>query len=185
MIKKVIIFNIILFNYIALCQTKTNYLLGFDIGRNTYPNPVQMNNEININFLYNNNYFISNAHVGYTPENNFKNIYKFGVSAGLTTKMEKRLSWNLLLGFAIIPEREYSGDRFRGGYVSLTSGIITNLFKKKNAYIGLNGFFTPYNIEYSSRNGLPRNGILSSINLSFFYKFKKKDKNQQSNSSST
>jgi hypothetical protein len=172
---KISFWIILICNTFVYGQKKADYLLGFDVGRNTLRDPVQMNNEINVNYLLSYKYFMAKAHAGVAPENNFDNIYKFGIATGITTKIEKSLSAHLLLGFAMLPEREYAGTRLRGGYIGLTTGISTNLFKKKNVLIGLNGFFTPFNIDYSSKNGLPRNGIISSFNLSFLYKFKTKD----------
>jgi hypothetical protein len=134
--------------------------------------PVKSNAEFNANFLFIGKHFMLKSQAGFEPENNFKNIYKFGIAGGFTTKIKKPVSWHFLIGLCSIPQRYYNDIQLSGGYFSMSTGVYTNLFEQKNILIGLTGFITNYNIEFSYRNP-PIVDFVSSVNLSFLYKLNK------------
>ncbi|MBX3162976.1 MAG: hypothetical protein KF900_00730 [Bacteroidetes bacterium] len=186
---KPLIYGVILF-FVFLCskaQNNLTALVGVDLGYSTYFKRVGYKGEANLNCLFAYKHLALNVNGGIAPFTNFGTIVKRSASIGFTTKMDKKFSWHLLLGFIIggtekekyVDELNNRNYWFSIGGPSISTGFYYKI-KQSNCLVGFNTGFSfcalgqPYRyyIYYSNAPFL-----YGKLSLNYKLNFKKNENN--------
>jgi len=132
------------FFFFGQAQTKNTHLAGVGLGYPTGEPLIGYKGEINFNYLYAYDHFLTKIGTGMAPNTNFGTLKKLFVTIGFTTKLHRLITWQILLGAGdgsigaenyITDSKKYS--LYIGPLIS-ESSFYVNPFKKKNILFALN-----------------------------------------------
>jgi hypothetical protein len=159
-------------------KPKTNFkhILGLDVGYGSYGSDlVGYKGEINLNYIFNlKKCFFAKVQIGIAPTKNFGIITKGFASIGITTNLNKPISWHLSIGNGYASgsksynkpiNNEFVNYTMHAGPIFIETGFYIKPMKLKNQYLGINFSMATLNI-----NGTDRNYVLgwaAFINVSY------------------
>jgi len=89
-----------------------NRVVGVDIGYSDYDNSVGCKSEANVNYIFNPGYFCLKLQAGLTPNTNFGLLTKVFGTLGFSTKINRFISWHLLIGLGrVSPSKSINDER--------------------------------------------------------------------------
>ncbi len=167
-------------------QKNVIHLVGLDAGYTSYDRFVDFKGEANLNYLFNPYYFCAKIQLGVAPGTKFGALKKGFISIGFSTKMDRFLSWHLLLGAGIVdPSKTYNVTEYYGsnGYsqeriytfychtLLLETGFYFKPIKDKRIICGFNSVINRYTIDDDVSKYPPIHGApIINLNLSINFK---------------
>lgn len=163
-----------------------NHFVGIDFGYSGYDKIADYKGEVNLNYVFNPQYFMVKAQFGVAPFTNFGTLKKGFISMGFSTKSNKAISWHMLTGVGIISPTKspvvllydnlyYNTFTFYSRTFYFETGIYIKPIKSKKWIYGINFQLYKASIANIQSNYVGRlvNAIIPNINFNINYKLNK------------
>ncbi len=143
--------SILLFLILPICiKSQNNHLLGSGIGI-SIGSPANFDEKrifLNATYIFNYKYLLTKSSFNFAESTKFRNEFRLFQFIGISTNLNKPISWHFLLGFGYITatDRNYiissthGVEKYTyidGGTPAISSGLLINPFKSKIFILGI------------------------------------------------